>query len=293
MIVVNVFVFAVLLPLVVIALLGRRARRPLLSWFVAFVLALGVVGFGVLTTPSGWFGVPLRIAVLVLFAIAIVVSLRRGGESDGQDDSPIRTMVKIVIAVFFGSAAIGAIRAHAVPPGAIELGFPLTDGSYLIAHGGSHPAANTHFVTPAEAYAVDLVKLNAAGMRARGIYPNAAKRYAIFGDLVVSPCQSATILAAIDTFPDAPRQSVDDKHRHGNHVVLRCRDVNVTLAHLQRGSVVVRAGDKISRGAPLARVGNSGTSSEPHLHIHAERAGAAVPIRLDGRWLVRNAIIRK
>ena len=109
---------------------------------------------------------------------------------------------------------------------------------------------------------------------------------------MVSPCDG-TVLAATDAFPDAARISLDEKNPLGNHVTLRCGDADVTLAHLQRGSVAVRAGSPITRGTPLGRVGNSGTSTEPHLQIHAERNGAGVPLRFDGRWLVRNAIIRK
>ena len=201
-----------------------------------------------------------------------------------------------LIGMFFGVVAIGVLRAHRVPFGAVDVGFPLTRGTYLVAQGGSEPAANYHAQHPAQRYAVDLVKLNAAGMRARGLYPNDAKAYAIFGDPVVSPC-AGTIIAAVDSFPDAARISLDEKNPAGNHVTLRCSDVDITLAHLQRGSVAVRAGAQVARGTALGRVGNSGTSTEPHLQIHAERHAAnsttAVPLRLDGRWLVRNAIIRK
>ena len=102
--------------------------------------------------------------------------------------------------------------------------------------------------------------------------------------------------AAIDAFPDARRISLDEKNPR-NHVTLRCGDADITLAHLQRGSVAVRAGSNVTRGTPLGRVGNSGTSTEPHLQIHAARhaanSTAGVPLRFDGRWLVRNAIIRK
>jgi murein DD-endopeptidase MepM/ murein hydrolase activator NlpD len=40
----------------------------------------------------------------------------------------------------------------------------------------------------------------------------------------------------------------------------------VLLAHLQRRSVTVRRGEQVEPGARMARCGNSGNSSEPHLH---------------------------
>jgi murein DD-endopeptidase MepM/ murein hydrolase activator NlpD len=87
-------------------------------------------------------------------------------------------------------------------------------------------------------------------------------------------------------------------HLAGNHVVLACAGASVVLTHLQQGSVRVPAGAVVQVGDPLARVGNSGNTSQPHLHLHAERGGAAgeiltgrgVPIELDGRFLVRNSL---
>lgn len=54
----------------------------------------------------------------------------------------------------------------------------------------------------------------------------------------------------------------------GNHVVLDLGDdVYAALAHLQRGSVTVGPGDRVAAGEVVARCGNSGNSSEPHLHL--------------------------
>ena len=292
MVVWNLLFFTILLPLVAIALLWRRPRQPLARWVATLVLASGIAGFSVLAAPWGWFGLPLRWVIALLFAVAVVMSLRKPPQPEAAPTSPFRILLMALIGMFFGVVAIGVLRAHRVPFGAIDVGFPLMRGTYLVAQGGSEPAANIHAQHPAQRYAVELVKLNSAGMRARGIYPNDATAYAIFGETVVSPCDG-TVLAAIDAFPDAARISLDEKNPLGNHVTLRCGDADITLAHLQRGSVAVRAGSTVTRAKPLGRVGNSGTSTEPHLQIHAQRNGNGVPLRLDGRWLVRNAIVRK
>src|SRR6185295_2276858 len=121
-------------------------------------------------------------------------------------------------------------------------------------------------------YAVDFVKLYPAGFRARGLFPKDPHAYAIYGDDVVSPCDG-TVLAVRG----------EAKDPLGTKAVLRCGDADVTLAQLVPGSVVVRAGARVARGASLARAGSSGASPEPHLHIHAERNGLAVPITFDGR----------
>jgi murein DD-endopeptidase MepM/ murein hydrolase activator NlpD len=54
----------------------------------------------------------------------------------------------------------------------------------------------------------------------------------------------------------------------GNHVVLDLGGgVYAALAHLRRGSLLVRRGDRVAAGQQLAECGNSGNSAEPHLHF--------------------------
>jgi len=292
MVVWNIFFATILLPLIAIALLWRRRRTPVAAWLATLLLALCVAGFSVLVAPWGWFGIPLRIGLALAFVAALAMSLRRPDDPEATPPSPVRLLVMVLIGFFFGRVAIGAIQAHSVPPGAIEAGFPLTRGAYLVLQGGSHPAANYYVHDAKQRYAVDLAKLNGAGMRARGLYPDDAKAYAIFDEAVVSPCDG-TVVSAVDAFPDAARISLDTKNPAGNHVVIRCAEADLTLAQLRRGSVAVRLGATVKRGTPIGRVGNSGNSTEPHLHIHADRNGAGVPLRFDGRWLVRNSIVRK
>ncbi len=55
----------------------------------------------------------------------------------------------------------------------------------------------------------------------------------------------------------------------GNHIMLNVGDgVYALYAHVQPGSIKVKVGDKIRRGQVLALLGNSGNSTEPHLHFH-------------------------
>lgn len=60
----------------------------------------------------------------------------------------------------------------------------------------------------------------------------------------------------------------------GNHVFIQSQGVVVTLCHLQQGSASVEPGQWVEVGDMLARCGNSGNSTEPHLHLQAiDRAG--------------------
>ena len=78
---------------------------------------------------------------------------------------------------------------------------------------------------------------------------------------------------------------------NGNHVVLRCGDVEVLLAHMRQGSVVVSAGEPVKLGQAIGKVGNSGYSMEPHLHIGAKRGGREVGLVFDNRQLSVNSLV--
>ncbi|MFF6907700.1 M23 family metallopeptidase [Streptomyces sp. NPDC012389] len=55
----------------------------------------------------------------------------------------------------------------------------------------------------------------------------------------------------------------------GNHVILDLGDgTYAAYAHIRRGSLQVKAGDTVRAGQEIARVGNSGNTTEPHLHFH-------------------------
>jgi hypothetical protein len=287
----RLFLLTLFFPLLVIGMLWRRPRRPLGAWLATLFLALGVTGFTLLASPWGWFGLPMRYALLAALVLAMVFSLRRAVPEESKPESPLRTIVKVLLGFYFGGVALGALRGHEVPPSPMELAFPLRGGVYLVAHGGSTGPSNMYNPDAAQRYAVDFVKLNGAGMRARGLYPKELERYAIFGAEVLSPC-SGGVLAVVDGLPDQTPGTFDDKHPAGNQVVIRCGDVAVTLAHLQKGSVAARVGTRVTASQLLGRAGNSGRSSEPHLHVHAERGGKAVPARFGGKWLVRNDVVR-
>jgi hypothetical protein len=152
----NLLLAGVLLPLVTSVLLWRRPRRPPAGWIATLILAMGMSSFSYFTIPWGYVGFSVRYAVAGLFLLALVMSIRRPIDQERADDAPLRMMVKVLIALFFGNVAIAAVRARSVPPGAIDLTFPLASGSHAVIHGGSTPAANTYVGRGAEGYGVDL-----------------------------------------------------------------------------------------------------------------------------------------
>jgi hypothetical protein len=71
----------------------------------------------------------------------------------------------------------------------------------------------------------------------------------------------------------------------GNHVIVEHDDgICAAYAHLRHDSVTVRAGERVTAGQQVAEVGNTGNTSEPHLHVQLmdhphPTAAAGVPMR--------------
>ncbi|MBO1915549.1 M23 family metallopeptidase, partial [Microvirga sp. 3-52] len=87
---------------------------------------------------------------------------------------------------------------------------------------------------------------------------------------------------------------MDPENTMGNYVALTCNghEAIIYLMHMQQESVSVTEGEEVTTGQLLGKIGNSGNTSEPHLHIHAELDGVGVPITFEGKFLVRNSIVR-
>lgn len=65
-----------------------------------------------------------------------------------------------------------------------------------------------------------------------------------------------------------PLAVTDPMRFYGNHLVIDHGHGEFTiLGHLKQGSLAVRLGDRVRRGQPVARVGSSGSSMNPHLHF--------------------------
>ncbi len=71
------------------------------------------------------------------------------------------------------------------------------------------------------------------------------------------------------------------------------------LAHMEKNSLIVSLNTLVKTGDPIGQVGNSGNTTEPHLHIHASKggtpdkliSGVGLPILFSGRFLLRNDVI--
>ncbi|WP_239126952.1 M23 family metallopeptidase [Asanoa siamensis] len=112
-------------------------------------------------------------------------------------------------------------------------------------------------------------------------------RFYAFGQPVLAPAAGRVVAVFDGRSDEVARRSVVAKVPYaltqatrvragagaiaGNHVVLALPDggAHVLLAHLRAGSVRVRVGDVVTTGDQIGSCGNSGNSTQPHLHIQA------------------------
>jgi hypothetical protein len=206
--------------------------------------------------------------------------------------------------------AWGVYSAGIMPEGQspVELEFPLHDGRYYVVSGGSTKAGNRHRnildtekadESRGQAQALDIVQLNSWGIRAKGLYPHDKTDYRIFGTPVYAPC-SGEVVRVRDGLTDYDPPGRDRENLAGNHVVLECDGVHVALAHLKKGSVTVQRGNAVKVGQNLGEIGNSGNTTEPHLHIHAQTpsenehfmGGDPLPMTFGGEYLGPGEVVR-
>ncbi|WP_035434846.1 M23 family metallopeptidase [Bacillus sp. UNC322MFChir4.1] len=132
--------------------------------------------------------------------------------------------------------------------------------------GGDQLQTNYHAIEPIQRWAYDFIAPQ------KGVTSSQLKDYDIYGVDVIAPA-SGTVIAVENSEADLTPGNNNFKSMAGNHIYIRLDETGtyLVLDHLKRGSVKVKVGQHIEEGTVIARVGNSGNSSEPHLHIHHQR----------------------
>jgi len=141
------------------------------------------------------------------------------------------------------------------------------DVSLRVGWGGDDLEVNYHAAYPDQRWAYDLVVDPSFSGSER------LEDYGCWGVPVVAPA-SGKIVKAHDAEPDETPGSVSNNFENpkGNFVAVELpTKTYLIIAHLQRGSVAVKADDEVQEGQMLGRCGNSGNTSEPHIHIHHQR----------------------
>lgn len=291
-------IFTILLPLLSIIFLGISRYNSLIEWIIKTLLAASLVLFAYSVGTWAFLTYYLRYVMMALFLIIFVRTYFkvRGLPFLGKKGSGIKTGILFFILSVLIILDAAVIKGRFHTGEAVELSFLLKNGVYYVLQGGDSPVTNFfHRANPAQRYALDLVRLNRFGNRASGLSPKSLTEYSIFGDTIYSPCEGIVTKAVdVDGFPDQIPHNADTKNPAGNHVVMECNGISVFIAHMMNGSLTVKQWEYVKDSQEIGKVGNSGNTIEPHLHIHAEdKSGEPIPILFDGRFLSMNDLFRE
>lgn len=176
-------------------------------------------------------------------------------------------------------------------PEPIVLSYPFT-GRWLTRNSPARriPSHGTHLM--GTTYAIDFVGVDGRGRSAPWSWramlaTERPERFAGFGRPILAPC-AGTVVVAHDGEPDhearrsqltlasyaitqAERVRRGPAAIAGNHVVVALGGDGpfVLLAHLRQGTVAVKVGEPVRAGDVVGACGNSGNSTQPHVHVQA------------------------
>lgn len=176
-------------------------------------------------------------------------------------------------------------------------------GSWYVA---AAPAPNAHHRWGyMEEFAYDLIVIGDSNRTYRNDY-TLPQNYYCYGQPVYAT-EDGEVAEALDGIADAeiyPKELSQDEYMkfiqerqgkllerygfpglQGNHIIIKHTGNEYSFfAHLQTGSLLVKTGDKVKKGQIIARVGNSGNSTEPHLHFQMNESpdvfkSRGIPVR--------------
>jgi len=148
---------------------------------------------------------------------------------------------------------------------------------WLVVWGGDTKELNLHHDTPNQKFAFDFLGVDEQEKTRKG-EDQVNEDYFAFGREVLAPADG-NVTDVINGIRDNVPGSMNPYSALGNAVFIQHSENEVSvLAHLKLSSVTVKVGDKVRTGQKVGLCGNSGNSSEPHLHYHLQNT----PIIQDG-----------
>jgi hypothetical protein len=161
-----------------------------------------------------------------------------------------------------------------------HIGAPLSGAGWVAINGccevGVHRASSIACnggLYLSQRFAIDWMQLDKDGKLISGDASD-VHAYAGYGAQVLAVADG-TVVGIEDSLEDQKPPTLPDPSTitintiDGNHIVLDLGGgVYAFYAHLQKGSLAVKLGDRVKRSQVLAKLGNTGNSSAPHLHFH-------------------------
>lgn len=179
------------------------------------------------------------------------------------------------------------LRPPSVDSYECELDYMLPfEGAWTTLNGGISKKLSHTWPLINQRYAYDFVIMDDEGRTFEGDNKD-VQSYFCYGANIVAPADGTVVKISNkhrNSRTNGKRAVCDTSDPRGNFVIIQHTEKEFSLmAHLIPGSVTVKAGDKVKQGDIIGQCGNSGNTSEPHLHFQLQSSktfltGAGLPI---------------
>tara|TARA_Y100001960_G_C14616151_1_gene798329 strand:- start:12 stop:968 length:957 start_codon:yes stop_codon:yes gene_type:complete len=143
------------------------------------------------------------------------------------------------------------------------------EGEWYVVWGGDTKEDNYHVEHPAQTGAFDFLMIN-DDLKTHEGDGSSNEQYYAFGKEILSPAAGEVVMVVDGIYDNIPGEMNQD-FVTGNTVVIKLKkDEFLWLAHFKKHSIQVKEGERVEEGQLLGLCGNSGNSSEPHLHMHIQ-----------------------
>lgn len=149
------------------------------------------------------------------------------------------------------------------------------EGRWVVLNGGVTKEDSHSWEIGSQRYAYDFLKVDDEVKSFRDKRKEVTDFYC-YGEAVLSPADGVVekISSSCADSKIMPFRWMTDpliRDIRGNYILIRHGEKEYSLlAHLRPGSLSVKEGERVERGQRIGSVGNSGNSTEPHLHFQVQ-----------------------
>ncbi|MGM8215396.1 peptidoglycan DD-metalloendopeptidase family protein [Bacillaceae bacterium W0354] len=137
---------------------------------------------------------------------------------------------------------------------------------WYVGWGGTNELVNYHYPLESQRYAYDLLIVK-DGYSYDGD-PTVNENYYAFGKDAVAPKEGIVVATENSLKDNKPGVETNTENPLGNYVIIEHDHQEYSIiGHLKEGSLTVNEGDEVKAGDFIGLVGNSGNSSERHIHF--------------------------
>jgi len=147
------------------------------------------------------------------------------------------------------------------------------EGKWTVFNGGVSEGLSHSWEIIPQRYAYDFIIMDDDGKSFSGDNKK-LQSYYCYGKNVIAPADGTVVKVSNkhkDSRVTGAKVYCDTWDIRGNFIVIKHAEKEFSfIAHLIPGSITVRKGGKVRQGQVIAKCGNSGNTSEPHLHFQLQ-----------------------